>query len=76
MLLAVVGRSVGFGGQLVHKHSVAATHIHMLLYDMKHLGTKTYDVKNVSLPNPPTVVMVDNKAAVQMSINGKLTKHT
>ena len=55
---------------------MAAAHVHMLLYDMKHLGTKTYDAKKLTLPNPPTVIMVDNKAAVQMSLNGKLTKHT
>ena len=55
---------------------MAAAHIHMLLYDMKYLGTKTYDSKKLTLPNPPTVVMVDNKSAVQMSLNGKLTKHT
>ena len=59
--------------ELVH---LAAAHIHMLLYDMRHLGTKTCDEKKSTLPNPPTVVMVDNKAAVQMSLNGKLTKHT
>ena len=44
---------------------MAAAHIHMLLYDMKHLGTKTYDAKKLTLPNPPTVIMVDNKAAVR-----------
>ncbi len=55
---------------------MAAAHIHMLLYDMKYLGTKSYNAKKLALPNPPTVIMVDNKAAVQMSINGKLTKYT
>ena len=30
----------------------------------------------LALPNPPTVVMVDNEAACKMSLNDKLTKHT
>jgi hypothetical protein len=55
---------------------MAAAHIHMLLYDMKHLGTKAYDNTQSSLPNPPTVVCVDNEAACKMSLNDKLTKHT
>ena len=55
---------------------MAAAHIHMLLYDMKHLGTKSYNNKRLALPNPPTVIMVDNEAAVKMSMNDKLTKHT
>ena len=55
---------------------MAAAHIHMLLYDMKYLGTKDYNSHRLTLPNPPTVIMVDNQAAVQMSLNDKLTKHT
>ena len=55
---------------------MASAHLHMLLYDMKYLGTKTYDKSQLALPNPPTIIMVDNEAAVKMSINDKLTKHT
>jgi hypothetical protein len=55
---------------------MAAAHIHMLLYDMKYLGTKDYNCKKLALPEPPTIVMVDNQSAVQMSLNDKLTKHT
>ena len=56
--------------------SMAAAHLHMLLYDMKYLGTKRYNNSQLALPNPPTVVMVDNEAACKMSLNDKLTKHT
>ena len=55
---------------------MAAAHLHMLLYDMKYLGTKKYNNSQLALPNPPTVVMVDNEAACKMSLNDKLTKHT
>lgn len=55
---------------------MAAAHIHMLLYDMKYLGTKDYNCTKPALPDPPTIIMVDNQAAVQMSLNDKLTKHT
>ena len=55
---------------------IAAAHLHMLLYDMKHLGTKNYNNGRLALPNPPTVIMVDNEAACKMSLNDKLTKHT
>ena len=56
--------------------SMAAAHVHMLLYDMKYLGTKRYNEKQLALPNPPTIIMVDNESACKMSINDKLTKHT
>ena len=55
---------------------IAAAHLHMLLYDMKHLGTENYNNGRLALPNPPTVIMVDNEAACKMSLNDKLTKHT
>ena len=45
---------------------MAAAHLHMLLYDMKHLGTKNYNNGRLALPNPPTVIMVDNEAACKM----------
>jgi len=56
--------------------SMAASHVHMLLYDMKYLGTKQYNEKQLALPNPPTVIMVDNESACKMSLSDKLTKHT
>lgn len=55
---------------------MAAAHLHMLLYDFKHLGTKNYNKSQLALPEPPTVVMVDNDAAVKISLNDRLTKHT
>ena len=55
---------------------MAVAHLHMLLYDMKYLGTKNYNSGKLALPNPPTVIMVDNEAACKMSLNDKLTKHT
>ena len=57
--------------------SMAAAHIHKLFNnDMKYLGTKRYDEKQLALPNPPSVIMVDNKLVCKMSLNNKLTKHT
>ena len=55
---------------------MAAAHLHMLLYDIKYLGTKSYNDTQLALPNPPTVLLVDNQAACKMSINDKLTRHT
>ena len=55
---------------------MAAAHLHMLLYDMKYLGTKHYNNAQLALPDPPTIIMVDNQAACRMSMNDKLTKHT
>ena len=42
--------------------SMAAAHVHMLLYDMKYLGTKRYNEKQIALPNPPTIIMVNNES--------------
>ena len=55
---------------------MAAAHLHMLLYDFKYLGTKNYNKSQLALPSPPTVIMVDNEAAVKISLNDRLTKHT
>ena len=52
---------------------MAGVHIHMLLYDLLYLGTPNYDKVQLSLPNPPTVIMVDNQAAVQMAKNDQIT---
>jgi hypothetical protein len=55
---------------------MAASHLRMLLYDHKHLGTKRYSKINQMLDIAPTILMVDNQAAVQMGMNDKLTKLT
>jgi hypothetical protein len=56
--------------------SMAGSHARMLLYDYKHLGTERYSKENQMLTIAPSVLMVDNQAAVQMSMNDQLTKLT
>ena len=53
---------------------MTATHIHMMAYDFNHLGTTSYDKTQVSLPNPPMIIMCDNQAAVHMAKNDQITK--
>jgi hypothetical protein len=48
----------------------------MILYDHKYLGTKKYSVVDQVLDIAPSILMVDNQAAVQMGMNDKLTKLT
>jgi hypothetical protein len=55
---------------------MAASHLCMLLYDYKHLGTKQYDKVIQMLDIAPSILMVDNQAAVQMGMNDRLTKLT
>jgi KUP system potassium uptake protein len=55
---------------------MAASHLRMLLYDYKHLGTKHYNQVNQILDIAPSILMVDNQAAVQMGMNDRLTKLT
>jgi hypothetical protein len=55
---------------------MAASHLRMLLYDYKHLGTKHYNQVNQLLDIAPSILMVDNQAAVQMGMNDRLTKLT
>jgi hypothetical protein len=55
---------------------MAASHVRMLLYDYKHLGTERYSKVDQMLDIAPSVLMVDNQAAVQMGMNDKLTKLT
>ena len=55
---------------------MAAAHAQMLLYDYKHLGTDHYSKAEQMLSIAPCVLMVDNQAAVQMSMNDKLNKLT
>jgi hypothetical protein len=56
--------------------SMTSAHVRMILYDHKYLGTKRYDVMKQVLDMAPSILMVDNQAAVQMSMNDKLTKLT
>ena len=53
---------------------MAGAHTHMMLYDFLYLGTPDYDTVQEKLPNPPTVIMCDNQAAVQMAKNDQMTK--
>jgi hypothetical protein len=55
---------------------MAASHLRMLLYDHKYLGTTRYSKIKQMLDMAPSVLMVDNQAAVQMGMNDKLTKLT
>jgi hypothetical protein len=55
---------------------MASSHMRMLLYDYKHLGTKHYNKVNQMLDIAPSILMVDNQAAVQMGMNDKQTKLT
>jgi hypothetical protein len=56
--------------------SMNASVIRMLLYDMRYLGTPDY--KSVEDPAhfPPSILCVDNSAAITMSKSPKLTKKT
>ena len=42
-----------------------ASHIIMLEYDLKHLGTKSYDLNNPSCE--PSKIIIDDEAAIAMS---------
>eukprot|EP00957_Ditylum_brightwellii_P148971 11342027-Ditylum_brightwellii.AAC.1 len=53
---------------------IAAAHVHMIAYDFNFLGTSNYDKIQVALPNPPTVIMCDNQAAVHMATNDQMSK--
>ena len=56
---------------------MAASHVRMLLlYDYKYLGTARYNQVNQILDIAPSVLMVDNQAAVQMGMNDRQTKLT
>jgi hypothetical protein len=56
--------------------SMATAHICMLLYDMTYLGTKQWRESTQHLPTIPSILMIDNKATVQIACNGKLTQKT
>jgi hypothetical protein len=47
-----------------------------LLYDMRYLGTPHYKMIEERVEFPPTILCVDNAAAVAMSSSPKLTKKT
>ena len=54
--------------------SMATAHIRMLLYDMTYLGTKHWHESMQRLPTIPSILMINNKATVQIA--GKLTRKT
>jgi hypothetical protein len=56
--------------------SMATAHIHMLLYNMTYLGTKQWRESIQPLPTIPSILMIDNKATVQIACNGKLSQQT
>jgi hypothetical protein len=55
---------------------MTSSHLRMILYDHKYLGTKKYSIVDQVLDIAPSILMVDNQAAVQMGMNDKLTKLT
>jgi hypothetical protein len=55
---------------------MAASHVRMILYDYKYLGTKEYSDADQMTSIAPSILMVDNQAAVQMGMNDRLTKLT
>jgi len=56
--------------------SMATAHICMLLYNMTYLGTKHWHESTQCLPTIRSILMIDNKATVQIAHNGKLTQKT
>ena len=54
--------------------AMAGAHVRMLVYDYMYLGTPSYSIANQRLATPPTILMVDNQAAVKMSANDQLTR--
>ena len=56
---------------------MAASHVCMILYDYKYLGTtRQYSKAEQMTSIAPRILMVDNQAAVQMGMSNKLTKLT
>jgi hypothetical protein len=47
--------------------SMATAHIHMLLYNMTYLGTRQWRESTQRLPTIPSILMIDNKATVQIA---------
>ena len=50
-----------------------AAHFRELIYDLKYLGTKEFDAKQVH-GEVPSLILVDNQATVAMGKNYKVTK--
>ncbi len=49
--------------------SMATAHIYKLLYNMTYLGTKQWHESTQCLPNISFILMIDNKATVQIACN-------
>ena len=59
-------------GSITHLHISTCCYMrHEMSWD-----EATKQLSQLALPNPPTVVVVDNEATCKMSLNDKLTKHT
>jgi hypothetical protein len=56
--------------------AMAAAVVRSLLYDIRYLGTAQHETFESSIKFPPTILCVDNAAAVAMSRTPKLTKKT
>lgn len=56
--------------------AMAIAHLRMLLYDVLYLGSKEWSMAIQKLTTTPSILMVDNEAAVQMAKNGKMTRKT
>jgi hypothetical protein len=51
--------------------SMATAHICMLIYVMTYLGNKQWQESTQCLPTIPSILMIDNKATLQIACNGK-----
>jgi len=71
---AVLGRSRSITAAIAAAMNAAV--IRALLYDMRYLGTKEYQMYEEELKFKPVIMCVDNSAAVAMSKSPKLNKKT
>jgi len=55
--------------------AIGAAHLRMLCYDFNNLGATHYNVENMER-EPPSLIMVDNEAAIAMSKSDKDTART
>jgi hypothetical protein len=55
---------------------MVTAHICVLLYNMTYLGTTQWRESMQRLPTIPSILMIDNKATVQIACNGKIMQKT
>ena len=48
-----------------------ASHLRMLIYDLKHMSSKDYNT--IDVPHPPAKIIIDNEAAIAMATCNKDT---